>query len=534
MDPLWFRNATIYTVAVETFRDGNGDGWGDLPGLIGSLDHFVDLGVDCLWLEPFYPSPMRDNGYDVADHVAVHPRLGTLEDFDRLIAEADRRGIAVLADLVLNHTSDRHPWFRSACSDPASEYRDYYIWTDDPQGHPEPNAIPTEQDSPWTYDQAAGSWYLHRFYDFEPDLNVANPRVEREMWAIMSFWLDRGVAGFRVDASQFLVQKLEERADPDPHRLLRGMHSVVAEHRPDGVLLAEADVELDQLPSFIGDGDQMQLLFNFYLDANLFLALARQEAEPVARTLRALPALPREGGWANFVRNQDELNLTHLGDEEREEVFQAFAPSEEERIFGRGIRRRLPPMLQGDRARVELTYSLLMSLPGSPVIGYGDEIGMGDDLGLPERYSVRTPMQWSSATNAGFSDASGEKLIRPVIGDGPFGHEQLCVEVQSGDDSSLLRWFQRAIRVRRERTELGLGQARVLETGDPAVLALACEREGRGIVTIHNFSDSPREVTLASGDVPGEGPDLFADGRYESPEDGRIEVGAYGYRWLAA
>jgi len=532
VEPPWFKNAAIYCIAVETFRDANADGWGDLAGLTEALGYLEELGVDCLWLEPFYPSPMRDNGYDVADHRGVHPRIGTLADFDHLIAEANRRGIAVLVDLVVNHTSVEHPWFRSARADPGSEYRDYYIWTDEPQAHREPNAMPTEQDSPWTYDEAAGRWYLHRFYAHEPDLNVANPRVRQEIRATMEFWLERGVTGFRVDASQFLVQKLAETGDSDPHRLLREMRAIVSRCRTDGVLLAEADVEIDQLQAFFGNDDEMHLLFNFYLDANLFLALARKRADPVSRILGQLPAVPRGGHWANFVRNQDELNLSHLSDEERDEVFEAFAPREQERIFGRGIRRRLPPMLEGDRRRIELVYSLLLSLPGVPVIGYGDELGMGDDLELAERYSVRTPMQWSPAANAGFSETTTEAPLRPVIARGPFAYERLNVEAQLADEHSLLRWFQRALRLRRERTEIGLGESRMLETGDPTVIAQLCERDRRGLLTIHNLSDEPRAVTLATFEPAGPPEELLADDDYAPVDGGRLELHPYGYRWV--
>ena len=532
MDSLWFKDALIYCVAVETYRDANGDGFGDFAGLTEGLDHLEELGATCVWLEPFYPSPLRDNGYDVADHRAVHPRLGTLDDFDRFIAEADRRGIRVLADLVINHTSDTHPWFQSARADPDTPYRDYYLWTDDPQAHPEPVAFPTVETSPWTYDEAAGRWYLHRFYSFEPDLNVANPRIAEELRSIMEFWLDRGVAGFRVDASQFLVQKLEEAKDPNPHRLLRDMRRIVSGRRADGVLLAEADVELDQLPAFFGDGDEMSLLLNFYLDANLFLALARGEANPVARLLDRLPPISPQGQWANFLRNQDELNLARLDGEQQREVFAAFAPREEERVFGRGIRRRLPTMLGGDRRRIELAYSVLFSLHGTPLMGYGDEIGMGDDLRLPERMSVRTPMQWSAGPNAGFSSAPADRLIRPVIATGPFGCERVNVERQRADEGSLLRWMQRVWRARRELPQIGRGRTEAMDTGDPAVLAHRCEWRGRGLLALHNFSDQARAVALPAGALPAGAVEVIADTTYDAAAGDELVLTAYGYRWL--
>lgn len=533
MHPSWYKRAVIYCLAVETFLDGNGDGWGDFAGLTAALDHLEELGVDCLWLEPFYPSPLRDNGYDVSDHCAVHPRMGTLEDFDHFIEQADRRGIAVLIDLVLNHTSNEHRWFAAARSDRRSEYRDYYIWTDDPQAHPEPEAFPTVEKSSWSYDETAACWYLHRFYAHEPDLNTANPRVQAEMRAIMEFWLDRGVAGFRVDAAQFLVQKLDELRDPDPHRVLRDMRRVVSERRAEGVLLAEADVDLAQLPDYFGAGDEVQMLLNFYLDAQLFLALARGTAEPVQRILATLPPIPESGHWANFVRNQDELNLSHLSEDERAEVFAAFARSQDEQVFGRGIRRRLAPMLEGNRRRIELAYSVMFSLPGTPIIGYGDEIGMGDLLSLPERLSVRTPMQWSQRASGGFSSAPDAELIRPVIGSGQFGYEQLNVHAQRAQPDSLLRWFERMIAVRREHDQIALGTSRLLDSGDPAVLAHACEHDGRRVLMLHNFDGAPRTVRLRDAGPGAQLSDVFADSDYPAVrDDDALELEPYGYRWL--
>ena len=529
-EPDWYKNAVIYCLAVETFRDGNGDGIGDMPGLIASLDHLDELGVDCLWLEPFYPTPFNDNGYDVADHRAVDPRLGRVDDFRALIEEADRRGIAVIVDLVFNHTSDQHPWFQSARSDVNSPYRGYYIWTDDPEAHPEgPTAFPTVEKATWTYDEAARQWYFHRFYRFEPDLDIANPEVRRELRETMEFWLDLGAVGFRIDAAHFLVQKLAERGDEDPHRPLKEMHEVVSARRPDGILLAEADVEHEQLPQFFDGGREAQLVFNFYLDNSLFLAFARKQAEPVARILRDLPRIPRAGQWANFLRNQDELNLSHLTEDERQEVFATFGRSPKESVFARGIRRRLPPMLSSDRRRLELAYSVLFATHGTAVIGYGDEIGMGDDLDLPERLSVRTPMQWSGERNAGFSSAPADRLIRPVIAAGEYAYTRLNVEAQRADHHSLLRWTERVVRVRHEHPEIGFGDSRVLDAGDPAALVQTCEWDRRGLLSAHNFSDRTTSLVLEG---PRNGTDVLADRRYARFDDGQLELGPYGYRWV--
>jgi maltose alpha-D-glucosyltransferase/alpha-amylase len=533
VEDLWYRNAVIYCLAVETFMDSDGDGFGDFEGLIDRLDYLAWLGVDCLWLEPFFPSPWNDHGYDVADFHAVDPRLGTLEQFDRLIREAESRGIRVLVDLVFNHTSDEHSWFQSARSDRGGKHRDYYMWTDDPASEPpQPNAFPTRQSGPWTYDDKAGQYYLHRFYEHEPDLNVAHPGLADELRDIAAFWLERGIAGFRVDAAHFLVQKLEQSGDPDPHRLLRDLHRLVADYRPDGVLLAEADVDPGQVPDFFAGGQECTLLLNFLLDCNIFLALARQEAEPLRRVLRSLPEPPEPCQWANFVRNQDELNLARLSDEERDHVFDVFARSPKERAFGRGIRRRVPGMLRGDRRRLELVYSLLFSLPGTPVLGYGDEIGMGDDLDLPERMSVRTPMQWSADPGGGFSSAAKDGLTAYLISTGDYGHERVNLDDQRRDPGSLVNWIRTTIQARHKLPEIGQGRLVLLETDSPCVFAHACERQGRGIAAVHNLSAEPCSVRVNGLDRELRDDALPRDRDYGELDPSNLALGPYGYRWL--
>jgi maltose alpha-D-glucosyltransferase / alpha-amylase len=529
----WYKTAVIYCLAVETFIDGDGDGIGDFEGLVGRLDYLAWLGVDCLWLEPFFTSPWNDHGYDVADHYAVDPRLGTLAQFERLTREAESRGIRVLVDLVFNHTSDEHSWFVSARSDRDSKHRDYYVWTDDPATEPQqPNAFPTRQSSPWAYDEQAAQYYLHRFYAHEPDLNVAHPELAEELKDIADFWLERGIAGFRVDAAHFLVQKLEQSGDPDPHRLLRELHELVTARRPDGVLLAEADVDMGEVPDFFADGQECTLLLNFVLDCNIFLALARQEAEPLRRILRALPEPPEDCQWANFIRNQDELNLARLSDEERDRVFDVFARSPKERAFGRGIRRRVPAMLRGDRRRIELVYSLLFSLPGTPVLGYGDEIGMGDDLDLPERMSVRTPMQWSAEPGGGFSSATEDGLTPYLISTGDFGHERINLEDQRRDPGSLVNWIRATVEARRKLPEIGQGRLVLLKTDNPAVFAHACESRGRGIAAVHNLSPEPCAFGLNGLDRELRDESLPADREYGEFDPARVALGPYGYRWL--
>src|SRR5215213_9091726 len=402
--PPWYKNAVIYGIDVATFQDSNGDGIGDFRGVCDRLGYLTELGVTCLWLLPFFPTPNRDNGYDITNYLEVDPRLGTFDDFIHLVHRAGERGIRVLIDLVMDHTSDQHPWFQAARRDRGSRYRRYYEWSDapSPADPDKTNIFPGEETSVWTYDAIAGQYYFHRFYHFEPDLNVMCPEVQEEIERVIDYWLSFGIAGFRVDAVSHMIESPHKEDNAslvhDPHRVLRELRAYTAGRRPDAVLLGEADVEPGQLKSFFGDGDQLHMLYNFLLNNYLFLALAQQRSAPIARALRLLPPVPPSGQWVNFLRNFDELDLERLTEEERQAVYHAFAPDPEMRIFGRGIRRRLAPMLNDPR-RVLMAYSLMMSLPGSPLLMYGDEIGIGEDLSLPGRDAVRTAMQWSKHAN---------------------------------------------------------------------------------------------------------------------------------------
>ena len=392
MSDRWFKEAVIYSVEVETFLDTNGDGWGDLRGLVSRLDYLSRLGVTALWLNPIHATPNRDDGYDVSDYFSVASRLGTLGEFVDVVHEADSRGIRVMIDLVVNHTSDEHPWFQSARSQDDSPYRDWYVWSKKrPSDIKQGVVFPHHQATTWSRDRKAHAWYYHRFYDFEPDLNAANPDVREEIKRVIGFWLQLGVAGFRVDAAPFTIE-LTHPDDTNPTKdfaLLTELHDYAAWRRGDAVMLAEANVPEGELSDYFGEGDRMTMLFNFLLNQQLFLALARGDATPLRRGVAETPTVPSVCQWATFLRNHDELDLSRLEDHEREEVFKAFGPDDDMQLYDRGIRRRLAPMLAGDRQRLELAYSLLFTLPGTPVLRYGEEIGMGDDLSLPERNAIR-------------------------------------------------------------------------------------------------------------------------------------------------
>ncbi|HEY9761856.1 MAG TPA: alpha-amylase family protein [Trichocoleus sp.] len=535
MQDLWYKNAIVYSLNVETFMDSDGDGVGDFQGLAQQLDYLAGLGVNCLWLLPFYPSPNRDHGYDVMDYYSIDPRLGTLGDFVDFIQRAKEKGIRVLVDLVVNHTSIEHPWFQAARRDKHSKYRDYYVWSDNPPPFdPQELVFPDVEDSIWAYDEQAEAYYLHHFYKEQPDLNISNPAVQDEIRKIMGFWLQLGVSGFRADAVPYLLKNVGVEAEHDVlGNFLTKMRQFLSERRSDAVLLAEANVDPDLSPVYFGNRDRMHLLFNFFLNKKMFLALARQEGAPVIDALKALPNIPQHCEWLNFARHHDELNLDLIDDSEREEIFAAFAPEENMRIYGRGIRRRLPPMLEGDQRRIRLTYSLLFSLPGIPLLRYGDEIGMGDDLSLEGRFSVRTPMQWSAESNGGFSTAVAEVLPHPVIDQGCYGYNQINVADQQREPNSLLNWINRLIRVRQQCPELGWGQWHHLETDEPQVLAHYCKWEGKTILVIHNLADQACILT-AKDFPPGKLMELFADQPYEvlpkAPTS--IFLDAYGYRWF--
>jgi trehalose synthase len=535
---LWWKNAVVYCVDVETFVDSNGDGIGDFAGLTSRVDYLAGLGVTCIWLMPFYPTPDLDDGYDVADYYSVDPRLGTLGDFVEFVRTTQDRGMKVIADLVVNHTSDRHPWFQAARSDPSSPYRDFYVWSDErPEDEPDDIVFPDEEDSVWSYDRKARAYYLHRFYHHQPDLNVVNPVVRDEIHRVMGFWLQLGLCGFRLDAVPYLLETGEAKGVPPKENLdyLLDLRAFLTRRSGNAILLGEVNLEPEDLRRYFGDdrGDGLHMLFNFVVNQALYLSVVREDARPLRRALEGLPDVPATNGWANFVRNHDELTLDKLEDEEREEVFEALAPDEGMRLFGRGIRRRLPPMLGGDRRRLELVYSLLLSLPGTPVLLYGEEIGMGENLDVEGRLSVRTPMQWSPEANGGFSTAAAEDLCLPPVSAGDFSYERVNVRMQRHDSGSLLNWMERMIRMRKECPELGLGEFRVLDAGDDSVLAHRCDWGGRVLLAVHNLAAERRAVELRLDDGRRAVEDVLG-GEARALEGGRLalELEPCGYRWL--
>jgi maltose alpha-D-glucosyltransferase/alpha-amylase len=533
---LWYKNAILYCLNVGTFMDANSDGVGDFEGLMRRLDYLAGLGVTALWLMPFQPSPSRDHGYDIQDYYGVDPRYGTLGDFVEFTQHAHARGIRVIIDLVINHTSDQHPWFQAARRHPHSKYRDYYCWSKQkPAGADQGMVFPGVQQSIWTYDREARAYYHHRFYEFQPDLNTENPAVQEEIRKIMGFWLQLGVSGFRVDAVPFIIETPPGEQLPFMRfDYLRKLHDFLQWRTGDAILLAEANVlPTEHLNYFGPEGERMHMILNFQVNQAMFYAFASGDCRPLAKALMATRKRPAIGQWGIFLRTHDELDLGRLSDEQRQAVFHIFAPDEGMRLYGRGIRRRLAPMLGGDRRRIELAYSLLFTLPGTPVLRYGDEIGMGDDLSLPERQGVRTPMQWTADHHGGFSTA--DTTVLPAVRDGPFGYQHVNVADQRRDLGSLLNCTERFIRTRKECMEFGWGEYQVLRTGSPHVLAVLATWRKNAVVAVHNFADEACEVAVA---IPGAEhtplTDLLLPEHCAPDNRGRhvLVLEPYGYRWF--
>jgi maltose alpha-D-glucosyltransferase / alpha-amylase len=538
IDDLWYKNAVIYSLDLETFMDANGDGVGDFEGLIRRLDYLNSLGVDAVWLAPFQPSPNLDNGYDVSDFYGVDLRHGSSGDFVEFMHQANKRGIRVIIDLVVNHTSDQHLWFQAARRNKSSRYYSWYIWSKKrPATWKQGMVFPGVQMSTWTYDKEAREYYFHRFFNFQPDLNMDNPEVRTEIRRIIGYWLELGVAGFRVDAVPFIIETpVPGKGKPElKFEYLTEMRQFLQWRVGNAILLGEANVLPAENRKYFGaDGNGIHMMFNFYVNQHLFYALASGDARPLIGALRATRNVPATAQWGQFLRNHDELDLGRLTDEQRETVFARFGPEPRMQLYHRGIRRRLAPML-GDRQHIELAYSLLFALPGTPVMRYGDEIGMGDDLSLKERDAVRTPMQWTNEGQAGFSTAT--KLVHPIIKGGVYGCEQLNVESQRREPNSLLNWTARMIRLRKECPEIGWGRWKILGTGSPHVLAMCYEWRGNSLVVVHNFDGQPHDIKIRPAVEGGERlANLLVDEERKADAGGthRIGIEAYGYHWYRA
>jgi len=538
INDLWYKNAIIYCLSVGTYMDANGDGVGDFQGLLRRLDYLHGLGVTGIWLMPFQVSPCKDDGYDIADYYNVDPRYGTLGDFVEFAHGAKQRGIRVLIDLVVNHTSNQHRWFKEARSDPKSKYRDWYVWSKKRPPHANEGMVfPGVQKSTWNYDSEAKAWYFHRFYDFQPDLNTSNPEVQAEILKIMGFWIQQGVSGFRMDAVPFIISTKGPRVRKPKEQfdMLRTFREFLQWRQGDCIVLAEANVLPDTDLDYFGkDGERMHMMFNFQVNQHLFYALAAADARPLIKAMKATKPRPPTAQWGMFLRNHDELDLGRLTKKQRQVVFDAFGPEKEMQLYDRGIRRRLAPMLGGDQRRLELAYSLMFTLPGTPVIRYGDELGMGDDLSLPERNCARTVMQWSGEPHGGFT-----KCDRPstkVIDKGPYGFKHLNAAIQRRHPDSLLNWTERIIRMRKEVPEVGWGDFEVLKVADPAVLALRYDWRNNSVLFLHNLHEEPREVRFDPG-VKGEHGkllvNLLAEDHSKAEKSGkhRVMLEGYGYRW---
>lgn len=499
---LWYRKAIFYELNVKAFHDSNGDGYGDLRGATQKLDYLKKLGVDCVWLLPIYPSPLRDDGYDISDYYSILPQYGTLEDFKAFLKEAHQRGIRVILDLVLNHTSDQHPWFQAARADRNSPYRDYYVWSDDDTKYRDARIIfiDTEK-SNWTWDEMAGQFFWHRFYSSQPDLNYDNPRVREEMKNVMRFWLDLGVDGFRADAVPYLFEREGTNCEnlAETHAYLKEIRQFIDQNYPDRVLLCEANQWPEDVFPYVGTGEEFQMGFHFPVMPRIFMSMRAGDRTSLEWIMSRTPAISASSQWCIFLRNHDELTLEMVTPEEREWMWSEYAPEPRMRL-NLGIRRRLAPLLENDRRKIELANSLLFTLPGTPILYYGDEIGMGDNIWLPDRNGVRTPMQWSKGPNAGFSQAEPETLYAPVINQSPYAPEQINVEDQMEDPNSLLNFISKLISITQAHQAFGEGEFNWATCENKAIAAYfrtySDEEHPETILIVQNLSDKAQEAEI--------------------------------------
>ncbi|MGN6420190.1 MAG: alpha-amylase family protein [Pseudobacter sp.] len=532
----WYKQAVIYTLDVEVFQDSDSNGIGDFNGLRSRLGYLDSMGVQVIWLAPFQPTPGLDDGYDITDYYGVDPRLGTMQDFELFMQDAAQRNLRVIMDLVANHTSDQHPWFRQAEKDTTSPYHSWYVWSNKrPQNWNTGMVFPGVQHDIWTFDSTAKAWYYHRFYRFQPDLNLQHPPVFEEIKKIVKFWMDKKVSGFRLDGVPFFIEVPALKGDKFEHQFdkLESLHSFMSSLNKDAIILGEANVLPEETKDFFGEqGRGMQMMFNFYVNQHLFYALATGNTSPLKDALQQTKEIPAASQWGQFLRNHDEVDLGRLSTSERNKVYEQFGPQKKMQLYDRGIRRRLAPMLGNNRKQIELAYSILFALPSTPVIRYGDEIGMGDDLSLRERLSVRTPMQWNDQKFAGFS--KGVLPVRPVIDTGVFSFHRVNVADQQADSLSLLNWTRKMILLRTQHPEIGYGSWEILASDNDQVLVLAYTWHNRRLFTLHNFSAKPVTVRLRPPENLAALTDILSGNRVllNRNRTADVTLAPYGYQWL--
>jgi maltose alpha-D-glucosyltransferase / alpha-amylase len=534
---LWYKNAVFYEVYTRAFFDSNADGHGDLAGMTQKLDYLQDLGVDCIWLLPIFSSPLRDDGYDISDYYGVLPAYGNLPDFQALVQAVHARGMHLIADLVLNHTSDMHPWFQAARADRSSPYRDYYVWSDTDQKYSQARIIFVDTEkSNWTWDAAAGQYFWHRFYSTQPDLNYDNPAVQAEMLRVVQFWMDQGIDGFRTDAVPYLFEREGTNCEnlPETHAYLKKLRRFMDEHYPGKILLCEANQWPEDVRPYFGDGDEFHMGFNFPAMPRIYKSMREGRADSLVEILKRTPPIPANCQWATFLRNHDELTLEMVTEEERQWMWRAYAPDPRMRL-NLGIRRRLAPLLDNDRRKIALANSLLFTLPGSPILYYGDEIGMGDNIWLDDRNGVRTPMQWDGSANAGFSTAAADRLYSPLIADPEYGPQRVNVASQQPDPGSLLNLIRHLIAVRKQHSAFsGEGFAWAEVAHNPAIAAFYRSGAGETVLAVHNLSTAEQPVSIAH--APGTAfTDLFTGQvtRVDPHASLELLLPALGYLWLS-
>ena len=536
-DKEWYKDAIIYELHVKAFADSNNDGIGDFKGLTSKLDYLKDLGITCIWLLPFYDSPLRDDGYDIADYYKVHPNYGTVEDFHEFLDEAHKRNLKVLADLVINHTSDQNMWFQEARRSPESPYRDYYVWSDTDTRYSDARIIFTDTErSNWTWDPVAKQYYWHRFFSHQPDLNFENPRVRQEILDVLKFWMDMGIDGFRADAVPYLFEREDTNCEnlPETHEFLKEIRRFVDTHYENRVLLAEANQWPSDLLPYFGDGDEFQMSFNFPLMPRIFMAVRKEERKPIMDIINQLPKIPDNCQWGIFLRNHDELTLEMVSDEERDYMYFEYATDKRMKI-NVGIRRRLAPLLDNGRRRIELVNSLLFTLPGTPILYYGDEMGMGDNIYLGDRDGVRTPMQWTMDRNAGFSRCDPARLYSPVIVDPVYGYQAINVEAQERTPSSLLRWMKLMIATRKRYPVFGRGDIFFFNPMNPKILAYTRYYENQHLLVVNNLSRFAQPVELDLSEYKGYTP-VEIIGKTPFPMIGELPyfltLGPHSFYWF--